>query len=295
MSNTIELKSVPSTLSFYLRALTARKSGRIPEEESELGRAVLKGRRVDARALRAYREVCGFPAADSLPATYPFVLAAPLHMELLVSDTFPLPVMGLVHLRNSISQLRPIGSREKLDIECTLSGPRPAARGLEFDLYTGVFAAGERVWECVTTMLRRDTTRRAGRRPEARRKTAGFEPDSVIDWSVPANTGRRYARVSGDSNPIHLSALTARLFGFRRAIAHGMWTKARCLAQLDSLLPRDAFRVSVEFKQPVFLPGGVQFQHRRGGDVIEFSVRDGAGRKPHLSGSVAPLWQPLDS
>lgn len=288
MSNTIELKSVPSTASIYLRALTARKSGRLPEQESELGRVLLKGRRVDAKALRAYRQVCGFAAGDSLPATYPFVLAAPLHMELLVSDAFPIPVMGLVHVRNTITQHRTLGSDEILDIDCVLIGPRPAAKGLEFDLYTRVFAGEELAWECETTMLRRARGCGAGRRPDGKRKAGDFLADWVVDGFIPGNTGRRYARVSGDGNPIHLSALTAKLFGFRRAIAHGMWTKARSLAELEHLLPDGPFRVGVDFKLPIFLPASVQFQYRWGDGGIEFLVRDGAGRKPHLSGMVEP-------
>ncbi|MFC4877717.1 MaoC/PaaZ C-terminal domain-containing protein [Microbulbifer halophilus] len=295
MSNTVELKSIPSTLSFYRRALTARKSGRVPGEESELGRVLLRGRRVDVAALRTYREVCGFRTGDGLPVTYPFVLAAPLHMELLVSDAFPLPVMGLVHVRNSITRHRAIGSAETLDIDCILTGPCPSARGLEFDLHTRVSAGRELVWEGVTTMLRRGRGSRVGRKSGAGRRPSEFTPDSVIDWHIPANTGRRYARVSGDSNPIHLSALTAKPFGFRRAIAHGMWTKARSLAELECLLPDGPFRVSVDFKLPILLPGDVQFQYRREGDDIDFFVRGSAGRKPHLSGSLAPLREQADT
>ncbi|WP_323844991.1 MaoC family dehydratase [Microbulbifer magnicolonia] len=289
MSKTIELKSVPSTLSYYLRALTARKSGQLPAEEGELGRAVLKGRRVDAKSLDAYRAVCGFPAGDSLPATYPFVLAVPLHMELLVSDSFPLPVLGLVHVRNAITQYRAIGRDERLDIDCTLTGPRPAAKGLEFDLHTRVSAGETPVWECVTTMLRRGKGSRARKKAGGGKKAEEFAPDSVADWHVPADTGRRYARVSGDSNPIHLYALTARMFGFPRAIAHGMWTKAHCLAELERLLPDGPFKVSVAFKLPVLLPADVQFQYRARNGDIDFCVKDAAGKKPHLTGLVELL------
>ncbi|MCX2781431.1 MaoC/PaaZ C-terminal domain-containing protein [Microbulbifer thermotolerans] len=289
MSKIIELKSVPSTLSYYLRALTVSKSGQLPVAESELGRAVLKGRRVNVSSLNAYREACAFSARGSLPATYPFVLAAPLHMELLVSDAFPFRVLGLVHLRNEIIQHRTIGVDETLDIDCTLRGPRPVPKGMEFDLYTRVLSGQELLWECVTTMLRRGGGSRPASRAHNKRKTVDFTPDSVSRWDVPAGTGRRYARVSGDSNPIHLSALTARLFGFRRAIVHGMWTKARCLAELDSLLPGDAFKVSVSFKLPVFLPSSVQFQQRAVDGSIEFAVKDSAGKKPHLTGVIESL------
>lgn len=289
MSKTIELKSVPSTLSFYLRALTARKSGQLPAGERELGRAVLRGRRADTKSLCAYRDMCGFAAGDSLPVTYPFVLAAPLHMELLVSDAFPFRVLGLVHLRNDITQHRAIGSEEVLDIDCILTGSRPAPKGLEFDLHTRIFVGEELVWECVTTMLRRGGDGRSANRAEGQRNAGEFSPDSVTEWRIPADTGRRYARVCGDSNPIHLSTLTARLFGFRRAIAHGMWTKARCLAELGRLLPEGSFRVSVSFKLPILLPSDVQFQHHTAGGRIEFSVKDSEGKKPHLAGTVESL------
>ena len=56
-------------------------------------------------------------------------------------------------------------------------------------------------------------------------------------WRLPADLGRRYAAVSGDHNPIHLYPLTAKAFGFPRQIAHGMWTKARCVAAMENRLP----------------------------------------------------------
>ena len=81
-------------------------------------------------------------------------------------------------------------------------------------------------------------------------------------WRVPADIGRRYADVSGDHNPIHLHPLTARLFGFRRAIAHGMWSMARCLAFYEGRLPA-AYTVDVRFKLPILLPATVALIRRR--------------------------------
>lgn len=287
MAKTIELKSVPSTLSYYLRALTAGKSGQWPGEEKVLGRVLLRERKVDVHSLNAYCRVCGFPTGDQLPASYPFVLAAPLHMELLVSDIFPCRALGLVHIRNEITQYRPIGAGELLDIDCSLNGPRPVPKGVEFDLYTRVFAGEQLLWECVTVMLKRDPHRgSAGRSRVGGRRGGDFDPDTRVQWRIPGDIGRRYARVSGDSNPIHLSALTARLFGFRRAIAHGMWTKARCLAELQSLIPGGSFRVAVAFKSPIWLPSEVLFLYRAEGDFIQFAVKDSGGKKPHLTGVI---------
>lgn len=288
MAKLIELESAPSTLSLYRRALLSRKSGQLPEEPVELARVALRNVCPQRASVDAYRAVCGFPDGDRLPVTYPFVLSAPLHMELLVSDAFPLPVLGIVHVRNAITQRRAIGQDEVLDIECTLHGPRPAAKGLEFDLHTRVLSAGEEVWECVSTLLRR--TRSKGRKVRSsERKSAGFTPSTTLEWHIPSDTGRRYGGVSGDRNPIHLYTLTAKLFGFPSAIAHGMWSKARCLAELEPLLPREPFRVEVSFKLPIMLPSNVQFQYCAAGEGIEFAVKDSGGKKPHLSGTVTAL------
>lgn len=290
MAKIIELESVPSSLSLYMRALFARKAMPVPEEARELARVTLSRVCPEQEPLDAYRAVCGFPAGDHLPATYPFVLAAPLHLALLVSDEFPFPVMGIVHVENEITQYRRIRQGELLDIECSLHGPRLVAKGLEFDLLTNVYVDGELLWSCVSTLLRRGRHGNKGQKVHRKsRKVGNFVPENLLDWQVPGDTGRRYAGVSGDRNPIHLSALTAKLFGFPRAIAHGMWTKAHCLAAVDHLLPEGAFKVSVAFKLPVFLPASVQFQYRATGECIEFVVKDCNGKKPHLAGIAQSL------
>lgn len=288
MAKLIELESASSTLSLYRRALLARKTGELPRAPEALARVVLKRVCPEPASVDAYRSVCGFSDGTSLPVTYPFVLSAPLHMELLVSDAFPLPVLGIVHVRNAITQHRAIGQDEVLDIECTLVGPRPAAKGLEFDLHTRVQSAGEEVWQCTSTLLRR--TKSGDRRVRSgERKSSTFTPSSTHEWQLSSDTGRRYASVSGDRNPIHLYAVTAKLFGFPRAIAHGMWSKARCLAELEPFLPQGPFRVEVSFKLPILLPGTVQFQFCAEGERIEFAVKDSGGKKPHLSGTVEEL------
>lgn len=289
MSGTIELQSPPSTLSLYFRAVTGNKSGRAPEGMGELARCTLNGVRTRMSDLATYREVCGFPTSGSLPVTYPFVLAFPLHMELLVSDAFPFALLGLVHVKNDITQYRAIGNQEVMDIECVLSGPRQASKGLEFDIITRVHVQGKLVWECTSAMLRRMKSAQSDGKKDGERKQDSFVPQHVVSWPVQESTGRRYAAVAGDRNPIHIHALTAKLFGFPRAIAHGMWSKAHALAEMDALMPRGPFRVSVAFKLPVFLPSNVQLQYSDAGGRIEFHLKDANGEKPHLSGSVEAL------
>lgn len=113
-------------------------------------------------------------------------------------------------------------------------------------------------------------------------------PIHNVLWKVPADTGRRYASVSGDRNPIHLADTTAKLFGFKHAIAHGMWTKARCLAQLNRELP-ERFSVQVDFKLPIFLPAQLAFISQYEDQEIGFSVVSQKSGKPHITGQITVL------
>jgi acyl dehydratase len=105
------------------------------------------------------------------------------------------------------------------------------------------------------------------------------------EWRLGGDLGRRYAAVSGDRNPIHMHSLTAKPLGFAGAIAHGMWTKARCLAALESRLP-DAFAVEVRFRRPIVLPARVEFAATTEGEEIAFAVRDVKKQTPHLEGLI---------
>jgi len=243
----------------------------------------LSGVRVDPAQLADYAHVCGFTLRDALPATYLHMPAFPLHMSLMTDGRFPFPAVGLVHLRNRITVHRPALASETFDLQVRLTPIQPHPKGRVFSIVTEARVGPELAWEEESTMLRRgggeergSDHREGGQIPNA--------PDGQAEWRLPGDLGRRYGAVSGDRNPIHLHALTARAFGFPRAIAHGMWTKARCLAALEATLP-DAYTVDVQFRKPILLPGTVTFGAQDGA----FAVR--SAKDPdliHLEGTVTP-------
>ncbi|SDS17145.1 Acyl dehydratase [Nocardioides scoriae] len=254
---------------------------------TELPDLVLRreGVAVDPAHVAAYARVCGFEPSQVLPVTYPHMLAFGLHMGIMTDRSFPFPAIGTVHLGNAITSHRPLAPTERLDVSATARDLRPHPKGRVFDLVTEVSADGERVWESTSTYLR------VGRGEEGARVEG--EPFDVVrgtglTWRLPGDLGRRYAAVSGDHNPIHLYPLTARAFGFKRQIAHGMWSKARCVAAFANRLG-DASRVEVEFKKPVFLPGSVAFGSRTAEDGLDFSLTDPRSGKPHLVGRARRL------
>jgi MaoC dehydratase-like protein len=301
------LQSPPSILPLYLRAAAPMLPGasllpfvpgggdEVPELELELA-----GVRADAERVAAYARVCGFSLRDTLPPPYPHVLAFPLHMAVMADGGFPFGAVGLVHVENRIEQRRPIALGEELTIRVRPTKLEDHPRGRTFSLLTKVLSGRQIAWESTSTMLRRGnhpaTPSDANQvsKPFARKldsRPGGMEEAELgasATWRLGGDLGRRYAAVSGDRNPIHMHALSAKPLGFPRAIAHGMWTKARCLAALESRLS-DAFAVDVRFRKPILLPGKVEFANAGGAGTIEFAVRDAKRNTPHLEGRVAPL------
>lgn len=241
---------------------------------------------VDRDHLAAYAEVCGFGLRDTLPCTLPHVLAFPLHMALMTDGRFPFAPMGIVHVANRITQHRPVLSAETLDLRVRAEDLRPHPKGRQLDIVTEASVDGETVWRGVSTMLRRGAGGERAATPPAERQI----PAGATRWRLAGDLGRRYAGVSGDHNPIHLYGLTAKAFGFPRQIAHGMWSKARCVAALQPRLPR-SFEVEVDFKKPILLPATVAFGATAGGggEETEFGLTDARKGTPHLVGRVRTL------
>jgi acyl dehydratase len=268
------LEKAPNLAVLYPKALLKRGGG---DALPETGLA-LNDVRVDAEKLADYSRVCGFRLGTALPGTYPHVLSFGVAIALMSEPDFPFPLPGLVHIANSISRLRPIGLDESLSFVVRAENLRPHRRGRQFDIVTEATTGEALAWLESSTYLRR------GERADGDLRTSSEEegPEPTATWRVPAGIGRAYAAVSGDRNPIHLHPLAAKLFGFPRAIAHGMWVEARALAALEGRLP-DAYKIDVRFGKPLLLPSTVGFgaKERDGGWDIAVSN--------HLSGRVEPI------
>jgi MaoC like domain len=296
------LDSSPAILPLYARAaaplipgasllpFVPGRGGDVPDLE-----LTLAGVRPDAEKVAAYARVCGFVLRDELPPTYPHVLAFPLHMAVMADGRFPFGAVGLVHVENRIVQHRRIGVDEELTLTVRPTPLKPHKRGQTFSLLTEAWSGRQKAWKSESTMLRRGSGAGEQRTmeklsEEVDGKSAGEEWQLTpsAEWRLGGDLGRRYGAVSGDRNPIHMHSLTAKPLGFPSAIAHGMWTKARCLAALEGRLP-DAFAVSVRFRKPIRLPGKVELLSNAGSKEVEFAVRDAKRQIPHLDGHVKPV------
>lgn len=302
------LDSSPSILPLYARAALPMIPGAsllpfVPGGGGEIPDGLdleLAGVTAKPDDVAAYSKVCGFALRDTLPPTYPHMLAFPLHMAVMSDGSFPFGAVGLVHVENRIGQQRPIGIAEEMTIRVRPTKLQPHPKGKTFSLETEVLVDGKVVWESTSTMLRRGGGSNGENAvPSAKRKekrsqqggsfeSLGAEVPASAEWKLPGDLGRRYAGVSGDRNPIHMHSLTAKPLGFPGAIAHGMWTKARALAQLEARLPQ-SFEADVRFRKPVLLPARVEFASEDAEEEILFAVRDAKKGTPHLDGRVQPL------
>jgi acyl dehydratase len=288
----VELTRAPAMRTLYSKAVrgSVRRRDEDPDPQLPDTRLLLRGVEADVERLAAYDRVCGFRLADALPVTYPNVLAFPLAMELMSAPAFPFPVIGLVHIADRITQARPIRLGERLDFAVKAETLRRHDRGRQFDIVATATVDGAEVWHGVSTYLRRDkATASVASDAGALARTDETPVDSppTALWKVPADIGRAYAAVSGDRNPIHMSRVGARAFGFPRPIAHGMWTTAHAVAALEGKLGA-TYTVDVAFKRPLPLPSTVSWRARRDRDGWTIAVVDPASGAPHLTGSVAP-------
>ncbi len=236
---------------------------------------------IDTQHLAQYNRICGF-AEHKMPATYLWTRAFPLIMRILVSKQFPLPAMGQVHLSNQISVHKTFDISKKITITAAVAHSKLSSKGLEWTMQLTADVEGISVWSSQSTFLHRCKTG-----IERNSKTIEKAEGESQQWSLAKDLGRRYAAISGDYNPIHLGALSAKLFGFKQAIAHGMWSKARCLAALDAVIPESGYQVNVNFLKPVYLPSTVNFYTNPEDGRHIFCLYDSSGEHRHLQGSIS--------
>ncbi len=271
-------------------------SGKVSKDQLPQATYSVDDMHIDQDNLDDYRKICGFLDNGKVPITYFSVLSQALQMNMMVKEPFPFTLLGLVHVDNTVTQYRPIGERETVSMSVSFANLRDHAQGQQFDFVTIVKSQEDIIWQGSSTYLARSSKKG----DSAAIKKSAPRPVTVkpmIDeagvhkiFEVPEDMGRRYAFVSGDFNLIHLHPLSAKAFGFPKAIAHGMWSKAKCLAMMGEL--PEACSAVVAFKLPIFLPSEVELiaepvaKLKSTEDNCVFGLYSAKNDKPHLTGHL---------
>jgi acyl dehydratase len=242
---------------------------------------------IDAATVAAYANVTGLRFGDAVPLTYPFALTFPTVMSLVTGFDFPFAAMGSVHIENHITQYRPILVTDSVSVRVHAENMREHRRGLLVDIVTDVNVGNERAWHQVTTFLHQQRTSLSDEpKPPPQKQPKPGPPNAVL--RITPGQIRHYASVGGDHNPIHTNPIAAKLFGFPTVIAHGMFTAAAVLANIEGQLP-DAVKYSVRFAKPVVLPAQAGLYVDRIADGWQLTLRHLSKGDPHLTGTVTAL------
>ena len=288
MTQTITLTEVPKNGGLYAKAalgaipLPAALSGRKPTLPDR--RVVVDGVRIDSDHLAAYCHATGLRFSDTLPLTYPFILAFPLMMELMVARDFPFTAVGAVHFENVIERTREISAAEPLDFSAHIENLREHPKGLLVDAITEIRVGRELVWRQVSTLLHQQRTSLSGG-PKSEPPADEVPPPPLRVQRVDQKLINRYAAASGDRNPIHVSGIGAKAMGFPQTIAHGMWSAAAILSTIEGRVPEKT-TYAVKFGKPIFLPSSVNIYADQVGSGWDLSILHPKKGYPHLTATV---------
>lgn len=250
--------------------------------------------RIEPARVAQYARICGFPPdADTVPVTFCQTLFTSLMGHYFTSGFFPASPMGLIHVRQMCERIHPLRAGETVDLFLSMDAAETVEKGLEITFGQTVSIQEEPFWKGTSTFLLkrkrsggRKKTKQGEEEQEEQEEQEEFPP--LVSFDVPVGTGRRYASVSGDYNPHHVSGIAAKLMGFKTPIAHGMWTMARCAAEIETLFDsqKQGMQITASFKKPVFMPSRVSLSCRRD-DVIFFVLKNEQTGIPHIRGHAS--------
>lgn len=284
--------ALPSMVPAYARVLLSKKPY-VASDGTTIHPVELEARRVmlSPAHLQRYRKVCAVSDGASLPPAYLHVVAMPMHMQLFIARNFPVKVLGLIHLRNTIRVLSSVDVATALRLRVHFDTMRLTDFGQEYDFVTRYEQNGQIVWEEISTMFARGNAppKEGSKRQAIERSLHPAAGVATEPLEIQDNTGWRYARVSGDFNPIHLTARTAKMFGFKQAVAHGMWSLGRCLAAAAPQLPDGKVQIDTQFKLPVYIPSQALSRTWSVGNGVDISMCTSRGDRLHLAMQVRAL------
>lgn len=279
--------TLPGTVRLFARliGLSMVKPAWLPDDTVLDNKGlVFRNFRMDAEKLDRFKQVCGYESnGPEVPAPFVQTLFIRVISKFIGSGRFPITPMGLIQVGQSFTLKQPLGVDTPLDLFCRILDMARTDRGIYTRFLMEARHADALVWEGTATYF----TRAKNPPPKTKKPVPEDTPLPVRETiRVPENTGRQYAGVSGDYNPHHLYAWTARFIGFKQAIAHGMWSLARTCASLEQEWGYpEHVHMEGALKLPIFLPGTVTLGYEARDNAIDFELRGSETGLPHLKGS----------
>jgi len=294
------LAHLGAALRLAARGAMARREPEPPLETPRRKPSVERaGITTDARSVERYlraTEGTGIAALRGkdapLPPLYPSTWETAQCVELFAGLDRPLPLGGVVHVESEAFCLRPIHPGDPIRCRVELERAERVSRGIRLTVVA-------RNWNATGQLCAQSTAVFLARSRAPQESAAATGPRLVVDtperwdelaaWTLRGGAGRRFARASGDYNPIHLWAWTARPFGFPRPILHGFCTAGMVAhALVEGPLggdPSALRRIRVTFRAPLPLPSRARLWSGEAGAQRWFRVTADRGETVHAEGT----------
>jgi len=260
MNATMHLDRQPAILPLYINCLTKPTKNRLDLAAISQMKLEFQHCSIKPKQLKKFNRFYNLNHTQHVPLTFLYLLVFRPQLKFLLNPKLPFSVLGLVHVFNHIQSFKPVYLEDNLTIDIQTKEFKETAKGKELVLTTRILRNDECVWQCFSGYLSPHKTRNVKRPNTPYEKPHYFHS---MDWHIPANTGRQFALLSGDANPIHTYKLAAKLFGFKQAIAHGMCSAIKCWASLPHSTSAMKKELYTEFKKPIFLPSTVRFEYEK--------------------------------
>ena len=272
---------LPSPWPFYRKVLFNSKPGFKEGDQLPTIKISCSSLKIDGNMVKKYAELCNLTLQDNqVPLLFPHSLFGPFHLAMFTDDSFPLKVLGGVHLRNHLIQHKPLLLNQEYRVDLALEKGRRRPQGLEVDFKTEIRQGDTIVWESLSTFL----FRKKFKQEDPASELAGCveNPASskkVGDFPVPASIGKQFGWLTKDINPIHVSRYLAKLFGFKRDICHGMWALGRSLGTMQNIDYSQPVRSDVAFKGPLYIERDISI-HLATDDTTRFELYSAQNERP---------------
>ncbi len=249
-----QIQTLPFPYLFYLKAVTGKRS-------YKEGQAIPRTRitwdnfRFDKPLVESYAKLTEWTFdGRTVPLLFPHSYFGPLHLQMLTDEGFPLRVLGGIHLRNHVLQKKALLLDEEYSADLVFTAQRRRPQGLEVDFKTEILKGGEVHWESLTTFLfRRKFKSEDAESPLGTLLSNSTDLVEKANFPVPMLMGKQFGWLTKDINPIHMSRILAKIFGFERDLCHGMWALSRSLPLVGGIDWTKPVRNDVWFKGPLYM------------------------------------------
>lgn len=277
----LNFDKAPQVLPTLYQAIFTKRSGITEKEKLPQISAQYNKVQVNERNLKNYCDVCQIAMSNELPILYPHVLSGVLHLHILTHEKFPFGLLGAIHKYNTVKKLAALPKNAFYDIKAWLGEAKYHSKGIEFELHTQMSANGKVVWEETSYYYKR---KRFPNLPKLNKVSFVSEQEPTCElakWHMDKWAGKKYAAICKDFNPIHISSLLAKAFGFKKDLAHGFCSAAQALGKLDeeTMLNKT---IKIYFKGPSYIDNQMSLK-AMSDNSHRYDVFCGKNKRPVIS------------